>query len=125
MFRAYCAPGGPEQNQRRQRLAHPERPRCPISVQRQADWKTVFFAAEHSDAAGTRLARPRTAIFAEGARTTRSVLSKEDKTAVAFFWFHKLLLPRRGKKGLQCPMREMIGQLLFPPGRGSLPVGTI
>ena len=29
MFRAYCAPGGPEQNQRRQRLAHPERPLCP------------------------------------------------------------------------------------------------
>ena len=32
VFRAYCAPGGPEQNQRRQRLAHPERPLCPISV---------------------------------------------------------------------------------------------
>ena len=42
MFRAYCTPGGPDQNQRRRRLAHPERPRCPISVQRQADWKTVF-----------------------------------------------------------------------------------
>ena len=84
MFRAYCAPGGPEQNQRRQRLAHPERPRCPISVQREANWKTAFSPAEHSDIAGTRLARPRTAIYAEGARTTRSVLSKKDRTAVVF-----------------------------------------
>ena len=85
----------------------------------------VFSAAEHSDAAGTHLARPRTATCAEGGRTTRSVLSKKDRTAVAFFWFHKLLLPRRGQKGLQCPIREMIGQLLFPPGRWSFPVGAI
>ena len=85
VFRAHCAPGGPEQNQRRQRLAHPERPLCPISVQRQADWEIAFSAAQHSDAAGTRLARPRTAIFAEGGRTTRPVLSKKDRTAVVSF----------------------------------------
>ena len=87
MFRAYCAPGGPEQNQRRQRLAHPERPLCPISVQRQADWESAFSAAQHSDAAGTRPARPRTAVDAEGAKNTRSVLSKKDRTALRFLGF--------------------------------------
>ena len=83
--RAYCAPGGPEQNQRRQRLAHPERPLCPISVQRQADWEIAFSAAQHSDAAGTRPARPRTAVYADGAKNTRSVLSKKDRTALRFW----------------------------------------
>ena len=87
VFRAYCAPGGPEQNQRRQRLAHPERLLCPISVQRQADWETAFSAAQRSDAAGTRLAGPRTAISAEGAKNTRSVLSKKDRTARRFLGF--------------------------------------
>ena len=84
VFRAYCAPGGPEQNQRRQRLAHPERLLCPISVQRQADWETAFSAAQRSDAAGTRLAGPRTASYAEGAKNTRAVLSKKDRTALRF-----------------------------------------
>ena len=87
VFRAHCALGGPEQNQRRQRLAHPERPLCPISVQRQADWKIAFSAAQHSDAAGTRPARPRTAIFAEGTKHARAVLSKKDKTALRFLGF--------------------------------------
>ena len=125
MFRAYCAPGGPEQNQRRQRLAHPERPRCPISVQREANWKTAFSAAEHSDAAGTRLARPRTAIYAERATSTRPVLSKKDRTAPAFFGFTLLLPPRRGLRGFQRPTREVVRQPLFPPLRGSFPVGGI
>ena len=87
VFRAYCAPGGPEQNQRRQRLAHPEGPLCPISVQRQADWEIAFSAAQHSDAAGTRPAGPRPAIDAEGAKNTRSVLSKKDRTALLFLGF--------------------------------------
>ena len=50
---------------------------------------------------------------------------KKERTAVVFSWFDKLLLPRRGQKGLQCPIREVIGQLLFPPGWGSFPVGAI
>ena len=83
VFRAHCAPGGPEQNQRRQRLAHPERLLCPISVQRQADGKAAFSAAQRSDAAGT----PRTALYAEGAENTRSVLSKNDRTALRFLGF--------------------------------------
>ena len=87
VFRAYCAPGGPEQNQRRQRLAHPERLLCPISVQRQVGWEAAFSAAQRSDAAGTRLAGPRTAIYAEGAKSTRSDLSKKDKTALRFLGF--------------------------------------
>ena len=86
VFRAYCAPGGPEQNQRRQRLAHPARPLRPISVQWQADWETAFSAAQRSDAAGPRLAWPRTAIYAEGTNNTRSVLSKKDRTALLSFW---------------------------------------
>ena len=84
MFRAYCAPGGPEQNQRRQRLAHPERPLCPIPVQRHSDWEIAFSAAQRSDAAGTRLAGPRTAIFAEGAKNTWPVLSEKERTALRF-----------------------------------------
>ena len=84
VFRASCAPGGPEQNQRRQRLAHPERLLCPISVQRRADWETAFSAAQRSDAARTRIAGAFTAIYAEGAISTRSVLSKKDKTALRF-----------------------------------------
>ena len=87
VFRAHCAPGGPEQNQRRQRLAHPERLLCPISVQRQADWELAFSAAQHSDAAGTRPARPRTAVYADGAKNARSVLSKKDRTALRFVGF--------------------------------------
>ena len=87
VFRAYGASGGPEQNQRRQRLANPEKPLCPISVQRQADWEIAFSAAQHSDAAGTRLAGPRTAIYAEGAKNTRAVLSKKDRTALRFLGF--------------------------------------
>ena len=74
-------------SQRRRRLAHPERPLCPISVQRQADWETAFSAAQRSNAAGTRLAGPRTAIYAEGAKNTRSVLSKKDRTALRFLGF--------------------------------------
>ena len=74
-------------SQRRRRLAHPERPLCPISVQRQADWEIALSAAQHSDAAGTRPARPRTAIYAEGGKNTRSVLSKKDRTALVFFGF--------------------------------------
>ena len=87
VFRAHCAPGGPEQNQRRQRLAHPERLLCPTSVQRQADWETAFSAAQRCDAAGTRLAGPRTALYAEGAENTRSVLSKNERTALRFLGF--------------------------------------
>ena len=49
------------------------------------NWETAFSAAQRSDAAGTRLARARTLIFAEGARTSRCVLSKKDRTAVVFF----------------------------------------
>ena len=125
VLRASCAPGGPEQKQRRRRLARPERPRCPISALRQADGETVFSAASRPDAARARLARPRAATHAERAHKTRSVLSKKDRTAVFSFWLHKLLLPRRGRKSLQCPIREMIGRLLFLPGRGSFPVGVI
>ena len=47
-------------SQRRRRLAHPERPLCPISVQLQADWEIASSAAQRSDAARTRLTRPRT-----------------------------------------------------------------
>ena len=125
MLRASCAPGGPEQKQRRRRLARPERPRCPISALRQADGETVFSAASRPDAARARLARPRAATHAERAHKTRCALSRKDKAAVVFSWFHELLLPRRGRKSLQCPIREMIGQLLFLPGRGSFPVGVI
>ena len=74
-------------SQRRRRLAHPERPLCPISVQLRADWEIVFSADQRSDAAGTRLTRPRTAIHAERAHSTRSVLSKKDKTALRFLGF--------------------------------------
>ena len=77
VFRTYCAPGGPEHNQRRQRLARPERILCPISVQRQADWAAAFSAVQRSDAAGTRIAGARTAIYAEGATNTRPVLSEK------------------------------------------------
>ena len=87
MFRVYCASGGPEQNQHRQRLAHPKRLLCPISVQRQADWEAVFSAAQRSDAAGTRLVGPRTAIYADGAENKLSVLSKKDKAALRFLGF--------------------------------------
>ena len=73
--------------QRRRRLAHPERPLCPICVQRQADWEVVFSAAQRSDAAGARLTLPRTAIYAEGANHARSVLSKKDRTALRFLGF--------------------------------------
>ena len=74
-------------SQRRRRLAHPERPLCPISAQRQADSEVVFSGDQRSDAAGTRLTRPRTAIHAERAHSTRSVLSKKDKTALRFLGF--------------------------------------
>ncbi len=84
VLRASCAPGGPEQKQRRRRLARPERPRCPISALRQADGETVFSAASRPDAARARLARPRAATHAERAHKTRSVLSKKDRTAVVF-----------------------------------------
>ena len=87
VLRASCAPGGPEQKQRRRRLARPERPRCPISALRQADGETVFSAASRPDAARARLARPRAATHAERAHKTRPVLSKKDRTAVAFFGF--------------------------------------
>ena len=87
VLRASCAPGGPEQKQRRRRLARPERPRCPISALRQADGETVFSAASRPDAARARLARPRAATHAERAHKTRSVLSKKDRTAVVFFGF--------------------------------------
>ena len=84
VLRASCAHGGPEQKQRRRRLARPERPRCPISALRQADGETVFSAASRPDAARARLARPRAATHAERAHKTRSVLSKKDRTAVVF-----------------------------------------
>ena len=90
VLRASCAPGGPEQKQRRRRLARPERPRCPISALRQADGETVISAASRPDAARARLARPRAATHAERAHKTRSVLSKKDRTsrtAVVFFGF--------------------------------------
>ena len=87
VFRVSCAPGGPEQHQRRQRLAHPERLLCLISVQRQADWETAFSAAQRSDAAGTRLAGPRTATYAEGAKSTQSALSQKGKAALRFLGF--------------------------------------
>ena len=74
-------------SQRRRRLAHPERPLCPISVQRRADYEIVFSAAQRSDAAGTRLTRPRTAICAERVKSTQSVLSKKDRTALRFLGF--------------------------------------
>ena len=58
-----------------------------LSVQRQADWEFAFSAAQHSDAAGTRPARPRTAVYADGAKNARSVLSKKDRTALPFLGF--------------------------------------
>ena len=87
VLRASCAPGGPEQKQRRRRLARPERPRCPISALRQADGETAFSAASRPDAARARLARPRAATHAERAHKTRSVLSKKDRTALRFLGF--------------------------------------
>ena len=110
VFRAYCAPGGPEQNQRRQRLAHPERPLCPISVQRQADWEIAFSAAQHSDAAGTRPARPRTAIYAEGGKNVRSVLSLPSGKLIRKLYFLATNVPtprERAPRGrAQQPMQK-------------------
>ena len=78
-----------------------------------------------SGAAGTRLTQRRTATYAERATSTRLVLSKKDRTAPAFFGF-KLLLPlRRGQRSFQCPTREVVRRHLFPPLRGSFPVGCI
>ena len=45
--------------------------------------------------------------------------------SASFFGFHNLLPPRRGHDRFHCCRRETIGQLLFPPRRGSLPVGRI
>ena len=50
-------------------------------------WEIIFSAAQHSDAAGTRPARPRTAIYAEGAKHARAVPSKKDRRALHFFGF--------------------------------------
>ena len=50
-------------------------------------WGIAFSAAQHSDAAGTRPARPRTAVYADGAKNARSVLSKKDRTALRFLGF--------------------------------------
>ena len=49
---------------------HSQRPPCPISAQRQADREIARSTAQRSDTAGTRLARPRTAVYAEGAKNT-------------------------------------------------------
>ena len=84
-----------------------------------------FFVGRRSSAAGTRLTQRRTAINAERATSTRPVLSKKDRTAPAFFGFTLLLPPRRGLRGFQCPTREVVRRPLFPPLRGSFPVGGI
>ena len=66
---------------------HSQRPLCPISAQRQADREIARSTAQRSDTAGTRLARPRTAVYAEGAKSTPFVLSKKNRTALRFLDF--------------------------------------